>query len=96
MILLSVLLSWWLPVLGPFIAGYVGGKKAGSVGRALLVCLLPALIVGGAAFLLVTVTTAYPGIGAVIGAVVAGTVGLAIVTGEFSLICGAIVGGALA
>ena len=42
MILLSILL-FWLPVAGPFLAGLVGGKKAGSLGNALLSAILPAI-----------------------------------------------------
>ena len=38
------LLLFWLPMLGPFIAGYVGGTKAGSVWRAVVAAVLPALI----------------------------------------------------
>ena len=35
MIGLSILLSW-IPIFGGLIAGYVGGSKAGSVGRAVV------------------------------------------------------------
>ncbi|MCH7782027.1 hypothetical protein IID62_03075 [candidate division KSB1 bacterium] len=35
MFFLSILLVW-LPVIGQFIAGFVGGKRAGGVGSALL------------------------------------------------------------
>ena len=45
MLVLSILL-FWLPVFGPFIAGLVGGSRAGGVGNALLAALLPAILVG--------------------------------------------------
>lgn len=35
--LLLTALLWWLPVFGQMIAGYVGGRKSGSVGKGLLV-----------------------------------------------------------
>jgi hypothetical protein len=42
MIALSILL-FWLPILGPVVAGLVGGYAAGSVGRAILASLMPAV-----------------------------------------------------
>jgi hypothetical protein len=30
------LLLWWIPVAGPSIAGYLGGRKSGTVGKALV------------------------------------------------------------
>ena len=40
------LLLFWLPGLGPLIAGSVGGYKAGTVGRAILAVFLPAVLMG--------------------------------------------------
>ncbi len=40
------LLLFWLPVAGPFIAGLVGGWKAGDLRRALLAVFLPAVGLG--------------------------------------------------
>ena len=40
------LLLFWLPAVGPFIAGLVGGSKAGSVRRAVLAVFLPAVLTG--------------------------------------------------
>jgi hypothetical protein len=42
---LSVLLGW-IPVIGPAIAGYVGGRKAGSPGRGLVAGVIPAILLG--------------------------------------------------
>lgn len=49
------LLLFWLPVVGPLIAGLVGGRKAGTVKRAVVAVFLPALLLG----LLVTAGVAY-------------------------------------
>ncbi len=43
MIGLSAVL-FWAPVLGGLVAGFVGGRKAGSVGRAVAAALLPGFI----------------------------------------------------
>jgi hypothetical protein len=42
--ILTVLL-WWLPVFGQMIAGYVGGRRAGSPGRAILAALFPLIFI---------------------------------------------------
>jgi len=41
--LLSILL-WWLPIFGQMIAGYVGGRRAGSPFRAILAALIPVVM----------------------------------------------------
>jgi hypothetical protein len=41
--ILGALLAW-LPVLGPFIAGLVGGRKAGGLLEAWVACFLPAVL----------------------------------------------------
>ncbi len=43
MIIVSLLL-FWLPVIGPLIAGFAGGKKAGGVFDAILAVFLPAIL----------------------------------------------------
>jgi hypothetical protein len=42
--ILSCLL-WWLPVFGQMIAGYVGGRRAGSPTKGLLVAIIPMFII---------------------------------------------------
>ena len=42
---LSILLGW-IPVVGPAIAGYVGGRKAGSPGRGVVAGIIPAIALG--------------------------------------------------
>lgn len=94
MIVISLLL-FWLPLLGPFIGGLVGGKKAGSVKRGLAACFLPALIFA----VFVAIVMAIGGLplsGLVLGGIIGGTTALTILFEAFSLVCGAIVGGALA
>lgn len=38
------LLLFWLPVLGPLIAGYVGGVKAGTIRRAVAAVFVPGIL----------------------------------------------------
>jgi len=83
MFFLSILLVW-LPVIGQFIAGMVGGKKAGGVGNALVAFFLPAIIF---TLFFVWIFPFIPIIGI--------SLALFLVALNFSLFCGAIVGGAL-
>lgn len=48
------LLLFWLPGVGPFIAGLVGGFKARTVGNAALAVFLPAVLLGVMSFAAVT------------------------------------------
>ncbi len=66
MIGLSILL-FWLPTVGPLIAGFVGGRKAGGIGAALVAAIIPAILVGVLLFLLGTLVE-LPIIGALVGA----------------------------
>ncbi|MFC1477439.1 hypothetical protein ACFL6L_03120 [candidate division KSB1 bacterium] len=81
---LSILLCW-LPVFGQFIAGFVGGKKAGSAGRAVLAFLVPALILS---ILLIFELHLLP--------IVIGPLIVVMISYNFALFCGAVVGGAMA
>jgi hypothetical protein len=47
MIGLSIVL-FWLPILGPAIAGFVGGTKAKTMGKAMIAAFLPAVLLGAA------------------------------------------------
>jgi hypothetical protein len=90
MCLISLLL-FWLPVFGPFIAGFVGGRKAGTVGSAILAVFLPALLLAVFLFSFATVLTGIPLLG-----IVAGTGSFFLVVGGVGpLLVGAIIGGAL-
>jgi len=85
------LLLFWLPILGPLIAGIAGGRKAGGVGGAFLAVILPGLILGGLMFVLASTISGLPLIGALAGAG-AFMLSLAHVG---PLLLGAIIGGAL-
>jgi len=91
MVLLSLLL-FWLPVVGPLVAGIVGGQKAGSVSAALFAAVLPALLFGLALFALATSLTGVPLLG-----VLAGAGGLILALSHIGpLLLGAVIGGFLA
>jgi hypothetical protein len=62
MFVLSILL-FWLAVIGPFIAGFVGGRKAGSLSNAILAVLLPALVFAACLFFFASVLTGLPLLG---------------------------------
>jgi len=83
MLFLSILL-FWIPVFGQFIAGLVGGKKAGGAGRAIIAFLLPAII-----FTLLFIC-AFP-----LVPIIGISSSLLLIMSNFTLFCGAIVGGAL-
>lgn len=67
MFVLSVLL-FWLPVVGPLIAGFVGGRKAGSLTNAILAVFIPGLIAGAALFFFASLLTGMPLVGFFAGA----------------------------
>ena len=91
MFIISILL-FWLPVLGPLIAGFVGGKKAGGVGAAIVAVLLPGIVYFVVLFLLAASLVGIPLIG-----VAAGAGGLMLsVIHVGPLLIGAIIGGAMA
>ncbi len=90
MFVLSLLL-FWLPIFGPLIAGFVGGRKAGSVGNAILAVILPGIVFGVMLFFLASILTGLPVIGFFAGA---GGVGLAFIH-IGPLLVGAIVGAIL-
>ncbi len=86
------LLLFWLPGLGPAIAGFVGGRKAGGVGPAVVAACLPAILFGAILFVLASALTGVPLLGAV-----AGLGGMAIAFAHIGpLLLGAIIGGAVA
>jgi hypothetical protein len=86
------LLLFWLPVVGPLIAGIVGGKKAGGVGPAILAVFLPVIVTGIALTVFGSVLTGIPLLGAVIG--LGASAVLLLHVGP--LLLGAIIGGLMA
>lgn len=85
------LLLFWLPILGPLIAGLVGGKTAGSAGRGFLAALIPAVILALLLFLFGGLLTGIP----LLGAVAAAGLFIVIIFQSPALIVGAIIGGLL-
>lgn len=86
------LLFFWLPILGPFIAGIVGGKKAGGVGSAIAAVFLPGIVFGCFLFFVAASLSGLPIIGAL-----AGAGGLIFATAHIGpLSVGAVIGGVLA
>lgn len=83
------LLLFWLPVIGPFIAGLVGGIKAGSVKNALLAVFVPAVMTGVMAAVAVTyLADVYWGVLAGLGGVALSLLNIG------PLLLGAVLGGA--
>jgi hypothetical protein len=91
MLIISILL-FWIPTVGPLIAGIVGGKKSGGVGNAILAALLPAILMGVLLFLFGSLLTGAPLIGIVAGM----GVFVLVVSNVGPLLIGAIIGGLLA
>ncbi len=88
---LSILL-FWLPVVGPLLAGFVGGKKSGGVAHGIVAVFLPAMLVGAFFFMFGTLLTGLPLIGFIAGT---GSF-LATGSGVGMLLVGAIIGGVCA
>lgn len=86
------LLLFWLPILGPLIAGIVGGKAAGSAGRGFWAALIPAIVMALLLFLFGTALTGIPILGLVAGL----GIFLVLVFQSPALIVGAIIGGLIA
>jgi hypothetical protein len=90
MFVLSILL-FWMPLLGPLIAGFVGGRKAGGLSNAVIAVFLPGLLIGGALFFFAALLTGIP-----ILAAVAGAGGLVLALAHVGpLLLGAILGASL-
>jgi hypothetical protein len=91
MFVLSLVL-FWLPVIGGLIAGFVGGRKAGSVGSAIVAVFLPGIVFFLAIFLLAASLVGLPLVG-----LAAGMGGIMLsVLHVGPLLIGAIIGGATA
>jgi len=86
------LLLFWLPALGSLIAGIVGGKVAGGVGRGLLAVILPGLLIAMALLVFGTVLTGLP----MFGMMAAGGTFMLVLIQVGPMLVGAIIGGLLA
>jgi len=95
MVGLSAVLAW-MPLLGGLIAGFVGGQKAGTPGRALAAAILPGVIFGLLMFFMGPVLGSLPLIGGIfrmfagLGGAILSTIHV------IPLVIGALIGGALA
>lgn len=90
MLVLSLLL-FWLPIVGPLIAGGVGGRMAGTPGRGLALAVIPAVAM---ALLIALVVSAFelPVLGTIAGI----GVFIVVLVQDLPLLIGAAVGGAMA
>jgi hypothetical protein len=66
MFFLEILL-FWIPFVGSFVAGFVGGRKAGDVGNAIVAVFLPIVVFSIVLALLATALVAIPIVGAFAG-----------------------------
>ena len=91
MFFLGILL-FWLPFVGPLVAGLVGGKKSGGVLAAMVAVFLPGMVMGICLFLFATMLSGIPLVG-----FLAGMGGFAFSLFHVGpLLLGAIVGGLMA
>ncbi len=89
---LSVAL-FWLPIFGGLIAGYVGGRKAGGLGPAVVAVFLPGIALGLISFFLAALLGWIPIIGQLIG-FIAGLGGFVLsFMNVVPLMIGAVIGG---
>lgn len=84
------LLLFWLPLAGPLLAGFVGGRTAGSAARGLWAAILPAIVL---CVMLMAIGTALTGL-PVIGAIASISLFLVIAVQGLPLVIGALIGGA--
>ena len=88
MFLLEILL-FWIPFVGSLIAGIVGGRKAGSLGNAIIAVFLPVVVFSLLLGLMATALVTIPLVGAF-----AGLGGFVFATTHVGpLLLGAIIGG---
>ena len=95
MVGLSVALSW-VPFVGGLVAGFVGGRKAGSLGKALAAVFLPGVILFLVTILMGALVGWIPIIGSLWGALAGVASWLVAFLNVLPLVLGAAVGGATA
>jgi len=90
-IVIETVLLFWLPFIGPLIAGFVGGKKSGGLGNSIIAVFVPAIIMAVLLFTFATTLTGAPLIG-----FIAGSGGFVLVVSNVGpLLLGAIIGAIL-
>lgn len=90
MLFLSLLL-FWLPIAGPLIAGFVGGRVAGTAGNGFIAAILPAIVLAIVVFIVASIFN-LPFIGLFAGF----TLFVIAVVHSVWVIIGGVIGGALA
>jgi hypothetical protein len=83
----------WLPVLGPLIAGFVGGRKAGGVGPAILAVFLPGIMLFVISILLGGLLVNLPILGGIFASMFAFAGSLVSLMQIGPLVVGAVLGG---
>ena len=91
MFILTILL-FWIPFVGPLLAGFVGGKKSGGLGPAITAVFLPIIVLGVVLFLLGSGLTGLP----IVGLLAGGGSVIFVLAHIGPLLLGAIIGGLLA
>lgn len=94
MVLISILL-FWLPTIGPLLAGVVGGKKSGGLTNAIVAALIPAIAIGILAMIFSSFLAGLPVAGPIIVAVTGGAGFLIGIFSSAPLLIGAIIGAIL-
>jgi hypothetical protein len=87
-----LLFLFWIPLLGAFLAGFVGGRKAGDVGSALLAVLALAVALPIVLLIVGSGLSSLPLVGAILGA----SSFLFFFAEIIPLLIGAVIGGATA
>ena len=95
MVGLSVALSW-IPFVGGLVAGFVGGRKAGSLGKALAAVFLPGVILFLVTILMGALVGWIPIVGSLWAAIAGAGGWLVSFMNVLPLVLGAAVGGATA
>ena len=91
MIIVSVLL-FWLPTIGPLLAGIAGGKRAGSFANAIIAALIPTTALALLSMIFSSFLIGLPIAGAIIVAATGGTTFLVGLFSSAPLLIGAIIG----
>jgi len=88
---LSIVLGWIIPGIAHLIAGFVGGRYAGSVGNAVIAALIPALAVAA-----LTLFASAVLVGPVAGGMVGMGVGILSAASSIGMVIMAMIGAATA
>ncbi len=96
---LLTLFLGWVPfiglAIGPCVGGYIGGRRAGTPGRAFMASLLPALLLSALILLVGTIAGGLAQVPLLAGlaALIAGLMGVGLVVHNAALMIAAVIGG---